>query len=315
LLTKAGLRLLQEATVAGGIDERVRLLAALQAFELVLHAVEFAVVGEEDVAFERLPGGEAALEVAGDVRVALVGQELDAAVHVGARKKHHGERLFVLTQLHGPRRRAEGVARRQVGHQRRVTQRHAVPVVHSPIDRARRPAEDAVEDGLARAAVLDEGRVRGRNHDLGAGLLPNEGVRLHVVDVRMARQDELDVAIPKAELLDVGLEARHGRLEPGVEQDVALGRRDQKQRDVVGADVVDVPDHAVRVEVPVRRLHVAWHARPAGAASERKRGRHGQQRRETRHDAEPSSPSLESAGNGVPHAGSLAGGGGSWRIG
>lgn len=75
---------------------------------------------------------------------------------------------------------------------------------------------------------------------------PREVVGLHVVAVRMAAQDRLDVRQSEAELLDRRPEERHGVLEVRVDEDVARGRRDQVRVQRPGADVVEVPDDRVR---------------------------------------------------------------------
>jgi hypothetical protein len=55
--------------------------------------------------------------------------------------------------------------------------------------------------------------------------------------------------------LDQGFaDARHGRFKPGIQEDVALRRGDEKRTDAGRADVMDVADEAKRLERRVPRL-------------------------------------------------------------
>src|SRR6185369_8575291 len=71
-LAEAALGLGNEPAIAIGIDEWVRRGATLQLAILGLHAVKLAVIGQENIAGQALPDGEAACEISSDLRVAWV---------------------------------------------------------------------------------------------------------------------------------------------------------------------------------------------------------------------------------------------------
>ena len=68
-----------------------------------------------------------------------------------------------------------------------------------------------------------------------------------VIEVRVAREHDLDVAQLEPELLDVRRDDRRHLGRAGVDEDVALRRDDQIRSDVLRADVVDVADQAKRL--------------------------------------------------------------------
>jgi len=267
LFAKAPLRIKHEVTVAIGIDERVGRSSTLQLTVFGPHAVKFAVIGQEDVARQALPNGEAAFEIVSDLRVAPVVDQVHTRIDVGARKEYDRKRPALILDLHRPSRRAHGVTWREVRGQCNATERHELTITYPAIHWTVRPIEDTVVNRFAFSAVFDESRVCRRDHDLSAGLSANERVRLDVIDVRVAREDELDVAIVKAQRFDVLAQPWHRCFEARVEQDVASRCRNQKLRNFVAAHVVDIVDDSVRRERSVPLLHVARDPRLAGAPS------------------------------------------------
>jgi len=58
--------------------------------------------------------------------------------------------------------------------------------------------------------------------------------------VAVSHEQQLDVAEPEAELLDVGAYAGHRVVDAGVDQDVALARGDEVDGKVISAHVIQV---------------------------------------------------------------------------
>ncbi len=100
--------------------------------------------------------------------------------------------------------------------------------------------------------------------------------RLHVVEVRVGDQHQLDVPRLETELDDVGEHDGRHLLRAGVEQDVALRGGDQDRRDVVGADVVDVAhdlERGLRLAVGIRASDAVHEPRGVLAADRERIGR------------------------------------------
>jgi len=77
-----------------------------------------------------------------------------------------------------------------------------------------------------------------------------------VIPVRVADQEDLDVAELEPELLDARFDQRNVRLEIAVDEDVPLRRGDEIVRQPFAADVVQIPGDAKCGERfgPVRAL-------------------------------------------------------------
>jgi hypothetical protein len=69
-----------------------------------------------------------------------------------------------------------------------------------------------------------------------------------MVEVCVADEQNLDVAKTKAELFDARLDLGYGGFEVAIDQDVALGSRDEERSEVPAADVVEIAGDPVRVE-------------------------------------------------------------------
>ncbi len=173
---------------------------------------------EEDVAGELAEGGEGVLEVGGDAGVGLgvagCGDELvvvergEAADDDDVAELRGG--LAGDVDFHGPCGAAAGVAGGLVGGQGDVAEGDGVAIV-----------EDAVDAGGGEGSgdVVAEGEVgvtAGANgvgvvlHDevLGVGFAEDLGEAANVVGVGLAIEDDLDVGVAEAELLDAGADER-----------------------------------------------------------------------------------------------------------
>ena len=88
-----------------------------------------------------------------------------------------------------------------------------------------------------------------------------------MVPVRVADEQDLDVAELESEFLDAGANQRDVGLEIAVDQDVPLRRRDQVVREPLAADVVEIagdPERRKRLG-PVGRLlgrRAGWAEQP-----------------------------------------------------
>ena len=101
-------------------------------------------------------------------------------------------------------------------------------------------------DGMRLAAGRDLLQCRDvllHRHHAGAGHFLDHRIGLHVVAVRVAAEDDLDVGEFESELLDARADHRHGLLEVGIDQDVAFRGGDQVTPEVDRADEIDVADH------------------------------------------------------------------------
>ena len=170
--------------------------------------------------------------------VGLVGlfDELESRIASHAADDDDLVGLTVLLDGQGPRRAARRVPRRAERHEGRAAQRDLVAVLEHPVDRVRL---------VAGPHALEKRHVLGHRHDEPAGQLLDEGVALHVIPVRVAAEDDLDVLEVEAQVLHRLAEVRDRILPVGVDQDVPLGRRDQKRREALGADVVEVSSDSV----------------------------------------------------------------------
>ena len=75
---------------------------------------------------------------------------------------------------------------------------------------------------------------------------PHRRVAADVIDLRVAAEDEFDLLEFETEFAHAALDSRHRVVESGIEQKMAVGRRDEKRAHSDGADVVDVGDEMVR---------------------------------------------------------------------
>ena len=108
--------------------------------------------------------------------------------------------------------------------QRVPAQLHFVAVVQDAADLDRR------ESTAPCSALFHHGRVGIHHHELRAGHFLHLGDARAMVAMRVADENDLDVAELEAELLDALLDQRHGIFEIGIDQDVALIGRDQERR-------------------------------------------------------------------------------------
>ena len=84
--------------------------------------------------------------------------------------------------------------------------------------------------------------ILGHCYDLATGQPLDHRVSLHVVGVRVATQNDLDIFELESELLHRVLEHRDAVLPVCVDQYVPLGGGDKKGGEAVGADVIQVAD-------------------------------------------------------------------------
>ena len=123
------------------------------------------------------------------------------------------------------------MARCQTRHQGRAAQLHFVAIVQYAIDGMRLSAWRHLRNG--RHILL-------HHHDLSAGRLFDACVAVHVIAVRVAAQQDLDICEFEAQFLHRRLDLRHSIVEIAVDQDVTIGRRDQVRPQIVRAHVIYV---------------------------------------------------------------------------
>ena len=95
------------------------------------------------------------------------------------------------------------------------------------------------EEVVALAAGLDQRRVALHDHHFAATGLLQRGQAAHVIEVRLGRQEHLDVLDLEAELADRALDERRRLGQPSVDEDMPRRCRDQIRRKLAGADVID----------------------------------------------------------------------------
>jgi hypothetical protein len=78
------------------------------------------------------------------------------------------------------------------------------------------------------------------DHVFGVGVVKDLGGACHVVEVGLAVEEDLDVGVLEAELLDAGADLRGGAGKVGVDENVALGRGDEVAGKVAAANIVEM---------------------------------------------------------------------------
>jgi hypothetical protein len=215
--------------------------------ELRFHPVVISVGAQKYVARKRFQDAEHALVVGGNLRIERVVDELVAGVHVGASDDDHIVRLAAFFRLHRPRGRALGVPGGEVRGEDGVPEPDLVAIV-----------EDAVHfcglvEGSCGIAVLeiplpagfDFGHVRIHHHILRTSQLLDGSTTRAVIPMRVADQENLDVAEVKAQLFDTVSYQRDRACKTAVDQNVALRRRDQVGGQALAPDVVDIANDSV----------------------------------------------------------------------
>src|SRR5262249_18836069 len=156
---------------------------------------------------------------------AVTGQ-LVPGVHVRAADDDDVVGLATLTGLPRPGGTAPGVTGCATSRQGHVAESYRVAVVEHAVDRARLPARPVVEV-LTFAPRGDHPVVASHHVDLRARHFAGQGVACDVVVVCVTGEQDLDVTHLEPERLDRRADQWDGVLEPGVDQDVTLGGRDQ----------------------------------------------------------------------------------------
>jgi hypothetical protein len=101
-------------------------------------------------------------------------------------------------------------------------------------------------------------------------------VTADVIEVRMAREHDLDIPHPESELLDVCRDHRRHLRGPCVDQDVALRRGDEIGRNILCAHVVDVanqPERLLRLAVRTVKLGALFRRQRRGLRGHHKYAR------------------------------------------
>ncbi len=107
---------------------------------------------------------------------------------------------------------------------------------------------------IALAAGLDLGHIRVHDHVFCSGQLLDRRASRAVVPMRVADEENLNVAELKSQFFDAVANQRDGGFETAVDEDVALRRGNQVGGEALAPDVVDISDDAIRRErvCPVR---------------------------------------------------------------
>jgi hypothetical protein len=238
-----------ELFIAIGIGEGVR-SAGFQVRIFSFQAEVAAVGAEENIAGQGLQNVEHALVVLGDLRIGLVVDEFVAWVDIGTANDHHVVGFAALGHLRGPRGAAFCMAGSEVRDEDCTAKLHFVAIVQHAIDfgwRIKKFRTVAVlKIGLATG--FDHGHVGVHDHVACAGQRLDLGAAGIVIPVRVADQQNLGVFEFESELFDTSLEQRHICFQIAVDQNVALGRRDQITRQPLAADVVQVARDVKRRE-------------------------------------------------------------------
>ena len=210
---------------------------------------------EEEIHGQFLQHVEAPDVVLGDLRIFFVAHENEAGVHVGTADDHGVEGSCAVGDPHRPGRATRGVSGRETGGQRGAAEFDGVAVVEHAVD---------FRGGAAGRGAFDRGDIGRHHHQTGAGFLFNEADRRVVVAVGVADEQNLRVGVSEAELRDALAQQRQILRIVGVDQDVSLRRVDQVDREIGGADVVEIAGNFYR-----RKLDVPVVARRGGQIRDR----------------------------------------------
>jgi len=170
------------------------------------------------------------------------------------------------------------VARGQVRHQRGTAELNRLTVEELAIDHHGRPLH-VERQGTASARAQHRGVGAGREHARPRHCL-HRGMPGDVVCVRVAGQENLHVAEAKSETLHARANQRRRLLEAAVEEKVARWRGDEIDRQLIGADEIDVANDVKRLGRSVPAPHRAPHVRRVMGA--RAGGRHAEERKQGR---------------------------------
>ena len=210
---------IQLVPVAFRIDERIRAFAELRIF--FRQIVHRWMRTERNIARQRPQQFEAALILAGDVGNILVVHQDVARIHAHAADNDDIVGLAVFLRLGGPGGAAARVAGREMGHQRGSAQLHFVAIVQRLIQRMRL---------VAGPDLHQRGHVLLHGHHLRARQFFHQGVAFHVVGMRVAAEQNLDVGEFESQLLHRASDHRDRGLKTTIEQNVSLRRDEQKRR-------------------------------------------------------------------------------------
>ncbi len=233
--------------VAGGIEEDLRAFR-LEARELALEAEVAAVRTEEDVARERLQDAERAREILRDPgirRLLIAGVD-----QVEVRPEAHAADDDGVAQPigwlagemdgQGPRRAASCVASGFVCGERDAAELDGVAVAQDPLDLRRRVGRHSIdrEQEVGATAAFHDVGVALHDHVLRAGLAQDLRCAGHVVEVRLAVEQDFRIRPLEPQLLHAHANLRRRRFEVGVDQDVPGGRGNEVCGQLLAADIV-----------------------------------------------------------------------------
>ncbi len=161
-----------------------------------------------------------------------------------AAEEHDGIGSISVLQRHRPGRRAFGVPGSEMCGQRDAAEADRIAVLHDSVSFDRRVGQEIFRERteIIGPAGFKQVRVRGAGHNLRAGAAFHLRMAAGVVHVRVAAQEQFDVADAKAEFLHVGADLRDALGKRGVQQDVSFRRGDEPRTHAAGPDVIDVPD-------------------------------------------------------------------------
>ena len=182
--------------------------------------------------------------IVGDLRILGVAHENEADVHIGAADDHGVEGAPAVGDAHRPSRATRGVPGREAGGQGGAAEFDRVAVVEHAID---------FRAGAAGGGAFDLGDVGCHHHQACAGFLFDEADGCVVVTVGVADEKYLRVGVVETELRDALAQQRQILRVVGVDQNISRWCVDQVDRQIGGADIVEVARdfHRRKFDVPV----------------------------------------------------------------
>ena len=235
--------------VAFGINERVGTILT-RAFKLGGHSIVAAMRSQKHVTWQGLKHLKRVLVILCNSRITGIVDEFVSRIHIRAADDHNIVNLAILADLHSPRRTAFCMAGRKVSGEHDIAEPDFISVMQNAVyfRRLEQSLGRSAVLKVASAAIFDDGHIAIHHHVLCAGELLDERAARAVIEMRVADQQNLDIAEVKSQALDILLDRGHGAFEIAIDENVALRRRDQVGGQVLAADVVNVGDDLVRRE-------------------------------------------------------------------
>lgn len=229
-------------TIAIGVDPDGRTFPG-QAIEFGEHVEVNSMCAEEDVAGQGPQSGEGVVEISRNAWVSggpsMAGDEWHTGIEGPSTDDDDIESAATFMRLHGPRGAAPGMSGCLVSGDGGAAQGDGVVVMQRAIHaRPRKVRKGGIEVG--RSTGLEDIDVAVHDHVLGVGLLKDLGCASGVIVVCLAAEEDLCICPAKAELFDAAANLRGGRLEVGVDEDVAFRGNDKIGGQIARSDIVEV---------------------------------------------------------------------------